>query len=112
MDAIKNHAWTTVVTPPSPAESGVTIVVTDSSVFPVVPFTVEVWPSNANALRTNAEFLRVTANDTGTNTLTVVRQFEGSSARTIVAGDQIAQVLSEGWLRTFATRANLAFLGL
>jgi microcystin-dependent protein len=89
-DAHKNFAYTTVATAPSPAISGTSLVVqaATGTVFPTAPFNATVWPAGAQPLNSNAEIVRVTA--VSTDTLTIVRSQESSSARTIIAGDQIA----------------------
>ncbi len=92
MDAHVNFSLTTVSVAPSPASSGTTLDVVDPSVFPVVPFNATVAPASASPTSVNAEIVRVT-NITGT-TLTVIRQQEGTSARTIVVGDKIAATIT------------------
>lgn len=94
MDTYANFAYSTVATAPSPATSGTTIVIAsgDGAKFPAVPFNAVVWPAGASPLSSNAEIVRVTARST--DTLTVTRTQEGTSARTIVAGDQIMQAVT------------------
>lgn len=88
-DEINNFAITTVATAPSPAASGTSLVVAsgDGSKFPTAPFNAVIWPVNSQPTSTNAEIVRVTA--VSTDTLTITRQAEGTSARTVVVGDQI-----------------------
>jgi hypothetical protein len=90
MDEHKNFAYTTVATAPSPATSGLSLVVHagDGALMPPVPFNATVWLAGAQPLTSNAEIVRVTA--IATDTLTIVRSQEGSSARSIAIGDQIA----------------------
>lgn len=90
-DAKKNFAYSVVATAPSPAASGTTLIVApgDGAKFPAAPFNAVVWPSGVQPTTTNAEVVRVTAKSV--DTLTIVRAQESSSARTIVANDQIAQ---------------------
>jgi len=94
-DKLANFAYSTVATAPSPASSGTSLVVQsgDGALFPAVPFSVVVWPANQKPLSTNAEILRVTS--VSTDTFTIVRQSEGTSARSIQVGDQIAQNITE-----------------
>jgi hypothetical protein len=89
-DAHKNFAYSTVLTPPSPGASGTSLVVQagDGVKFPTPPFNVTIWPIGQIPLATNAEIARCTA--ISTDTLTLTRAQEGSSARTVVASDQIA----------------------
>lgn len=80
----------TVATAPSPASTGTSLTVTagQGSRFPTPPFEVTIFPAGAQPLASNAEIVLVTAitNDT----LTITRAQEGTTARTIVVGDQIA----------------------
>lgn len=89
-DNHKNFAYSTVATAPSPATSGTSLTVAsgDGSKFPATPFNAFVWPAGAQPLTSNAEIVRVTAKST--DTFTITRTQESTSARTIVIGDQIA----------------------
>ena len=93
-DAHKNFAYSTVATAPSPASSGTSLVVAagGEALFPAVPFNATVWPAAVQPLSTNAEVVRVTG--ITTDTLTIVRTQESSSARSIVVGDQIAATIT------------------
>lgn len=97
-DALKNFAYSLVATAPSPATTGTSLVVTagQGSLFPTAPFDAVIWPAGSNPLSTNAEVVRVTA--ISTDTLTIVRQAEGTSARTVVVGDQIAANITASFL--------------
>lgn len=89
-DAHKNLAISAVATAPSPATSGTSLVVTtgQGTRFPAVPFNATIWPTATQPDPSNAEVVRVTA--VATDTLTIVRAQEGTSARTVVVTDQIA----------------------
>jgi len=89
-DAHKNFAYSTVATAPSPASSGTSLVLAagGGALMPTVPFNAVIWPVGVQPLASNAEVTRVT--NISTDTLTIVRQQEGSSARTVVVGDQFA----------------------
>lgn len=91
-DAHANFAYSTVSVAPSPASSGASLTVASGTPFPATPFNAVVWPAGANPLTTNAEVVRVTANVAGVFDIT--RGQEGSSARTIVVGDQIAATVT------------------
>lgn len=93
-DAHKNFAYSLVATAPSPATSGTSLVVTagQGALFPTPPFNATVWPTASQPITTNAEIVTVTA--ISTDTLTIVRQAESTSARTIVVGDQIAATIT------------------
>lgn len=90
IDAHANFAYSTVATPPSPATSGTSLVVAsgEGANFPAVPFNAVVCPAGTQPTAANAEIIRVTARSTDTFS-PIVRTQEGTSARTIVAGDQI-----------------------
>jgi len=93
-DAHKNFAYSLIAAAPDPATTGVSLVVTagQGALFPAVPFNVTIWQAGVQPISTNAEIVRVTA--IATDTLTIVRQQEGTSARTIVVGDQIAATIT------------------
>lgn len=93
-DAHKNFSVSTVATAPSPATSGTSLVVaTGEGVrFPTAPFNAVVWPTSVSPLPTNAEIVRVTT--IATDTFTIARQQESTSARTIVVGDQIMAAIT------------------
>lgn len=94
-DAHKNFAVSLVATAPVPASSGTSLVVTaaDGAKFPAVPFNVTIWPTAVQPTTTNAEIATVTA--IATDTLTIVRAQEGTAARTVVIGDQIAATVTD-----------------
>jgi hypothetical protein len=89
MDQHKNFAISAVATAPTPASSGTSLVVNagDGALFPATPFNCTVWPAGLNPTSTNAEIVRVTT--VSTDTFTITRTQEGTSARSIVVGDQI-----------------------
>lgn len=99
LDARKNFAVTTVATAPSPATSGTSLVVASGkgTLFPATPFNAIIWPTGANPTTTNAEIVRVTG--ISTDTFTITRTQESSSARTVVVGDQIAAGLTDKSLK-------------
>jgi hypothetical protein len=89
-DGKKNFAVSAVATAPSPASSGTSLVVTGGTgtLFPSVPFNAVVWPASLQPTSSNAEVVRVTA--ISTDTFTITRAQESSSARSIIVGDQIS----------------------
>jgi len=93
-DAHKNFAYSTVATAPSPADTGTSLVVQtgNGTKFPTPPFNVTVWPVGAQPLTTNAEIVRVTA--ISADTFTITRTQEGTTARAILIGDQIAATIT------------------
>lgn len=90
MDAHANLAYTTVLAAPSPADSGTSLSVAGGTglYFPAAPFNCTVWPAGVAPTRANAEIVRVT--NVTVDTLTITRAQEGTTARTILVGDQIA----------------------
>jgi len=94
MDAHKNFAYSTVLTAPNPALSGTSLVLAagGGALMPAAPFNVTVWPKDVQPLASNASIERVTA--IAGDTLTIIRTQEGSSAREIVVGDQVAATIT------------------
>jgi hypothetical protein len=95
MDAYKNFSVSAVATAPSPATSGTSLVVTagHGTRFPATPFNATVWPAGTIPDPSNAEIVRVTT--IATDTFTITRTQESSSARTIVVGDYIAATITK-----------------
>lgn len=93
-DAHANFAYSTVATAPSPATTGTSLTVAsgDGAKFPAPPFNATVWPASAQPLKSNAEIVRVTA--IATDTLTITRTQESTTARSIGVGDQIAATIT------------------
>lgn len=94
MDDHANFAISTVATAPSPAASGTSLVVAagDGALFPTPPFNCTIWPIGETPTSINAEIVRVT--NISTDTLTIARAQEGSSARSVIVGDQIANTIT------------------
>jgi hypothetical protein len=94
MDAHKNFAYGTIATAPTPATSGTSLTLATgiAARMPATPFNATVWPTAEIAVASNAEIIRVT-NITG-DVATIVRAQEGTTARTIIAGDQIAATIT------------------
>lgn len=107
-DAHKNFAYSTIATAPSPATSGTSLVVqsTDGTKFPAVPFNATIWPVGAQSTSANAEIVRVTA--ISTDTFTIVRTQESTSARTVIVGDQIAATVTVKTLTDAETSMTMA----
>lgn len=103
MDAHKNFAVSQVATAPSPASSGTSLVVQSGhgARFPAVSFNAVVWPNGVIPTPLNAEVVRVT--NISTDTLTITRTQESSSARTIVVGDLIATAITAKTLTDIET---------
>lgn len=99
MAAIKNFSYSTVAVAPSPATSGTSLTVSsgEGTLFAVGQPAV-IYPTAVPPLASNAEIVLVTA--IAGDVLTITRTQESTSARTVVVGDQIAQVFT-------AAKANL-----
>ncbi len=111
-DAHTNFAYSAVATAPSPATSGTSLDVTagQGALFPAVPFNATIWPAGVQPLSTNAEIVRVTARTT--DTLTITRAQESSSARTVVVGDQIAAGITVRTLTDAESYDDILAVGL
>lgn len=88
MDAAANFAVGTVATAPSPATSGTSLTLTtgEGARFPAVPFNAVLVPTGTapDAYYTSAEIVRVTG--ISTDTLTITRAQEGTSAQSVATG--------------------------
>jgi hypothetical protein len=95
MDELKNLAIGIILTPPSPPSSGLSLVVQSGqgTRFPTTPFNATIWPVNTLPTPANAEIVRVTG--VASDTFTIVREQESTSARTILAGDIIAASITK-----------------
>jgi hypothetical protein len=92
-DSHANLAYSTVLTAPVPATSGTALTLAaDFSPAPTPPYNILIWPTGAQPTTANAEIARVTGDTAGV--LTITRAQEGTSARTVVAGDQVANIIS------------------
>lgn len=102
-DAHKNFAISTVATAPSPATTGTTLVVATGhgTRFPTAPFNATICPANTTPDPTNAEIVRVT--DVTGDTLTIDREEESTSARTVVVGDLIFAAITAKSLEDIET---------
>jgi len=91
LDPVRNFAISRVATAPSPATTGTTLVLDegDGALFPAPAtsgaFNVVIYPNGEQPDSTNAEIVRVTGRTA--DTLTIQREQEGTSARTIAVGD-------------------------
>jgi len=111
-DTHKNFAYSTVLTAPSPAGSGTTLTVQagDGAKFPTVPFNIAVWPAGTLPTTANAEVMRVTA--ISTDTFTVVRTQESSSARNVQVSDQVANAMTVKVFSDIETPLNTTISGV
>jgi hypothetical protein len=116
-DAHKNAAYSLVATAPSPATSGLSLVVTagEGARFPAPPFNVTVWATGAQpsfvaggSTGGNFEIIRVGAVSTDTLS-SLTRAQEGTTARTVVVGDQIAATITAKTLTDVEATAAAAY---
>lgn len=110
-DAHTNLAVSTVAGAPSPATSGTSLTVASGhgSRFPAAPFNATVWQVGWVPDPSNAEIIRVTA--ISTDTLTIARAQEGTTARSIIIGDQIAATITAKTLTDVESFDRNFFLG-
>ena len=93
-DPVSNFGYGTVSVPPSPALSGLTLTLQagEGALFPDAAvdgdFNVTAYPPDTGPLLSNAEILRVS--DNASDVLTFARGQEGTAAKAIAAGWQIA----------------------
>ena len=90
MDSHPNLVKTTVAVAPSPASSGTTLSVPSGhgSKFSSFPFNIAIWPAGEDPTWLNCEIGRLTGQSG--DVLTFSRAQEGTSARAIIVGDNIA----------------------
>lgn len=93
MGSVKDFATSLVATAPSPATSGTSLVVTagEGVRFPSTPFKAVLHPSNEMPTLTNAEVVNVTA--VSTDTLTITRAQNSSTAKSVAVGWRISNPL-------------------
>jgi len=93
-DAHANLANSLVTVAPSPDTSGTSLTVDagHGALFPAVPFNCIVCPANVLPTQTNAEIIRVTA--VTSDTFTITRAQEGTTAKAIAVGYYIANAIT------------------
>lgn len=117
MYTAQNLAVSLVATAPSPATSGTTVTVTSaqggrfSDPATVGSYPASIWPAGSLPDPSNAEIVLVTAKST--DTLTITRAQEGTSARTVAVGDQIAATITAASINSLvaSTRVMRLILG-
>ena len=93
MGYLKDFATADIITPPSPASSGTSLVVDSGqgARLPAVPFLAVAHPASEAPTIDNAEKIRVTAKST--DTLTIVRAQGDTTAKNIAAGWKLSNSL-------------------
>ncbi len=110
MPAYVNGAYSVVALAPSPnpaTSTSMTLSVGDGALFPdpasVGPYDISIWPSGAvyrgGSGSGHGEICTVTAKSV--DTLTIVRGAQSSTARVVIAGDQVAYTVSAGIFANF-----------
>lgn len=92
VDPIANFAYGTILTPPSPATTGTSFVLNSGqgTRFPNpsgANYNVIIKAVGERPLSSNSEIVRVTAKTS--DTFTITREQESTTARTIIAGDEV-----------------------
>lgn len=108
-DPHDNLATSTVATAPSPATTGESLVVAagQGARFPASgSFNATIHEDGQLPSPANAEIVRVTA--VSTDTLTITRAQEGTTARTVVVGDRITLTVTEKSLTDIEGALNTA----
>lgn len=102
-DAHANLAYGTVAVAPVPALTGLSLTLGtgQATLFPAVPFNCTVWPAGTNPFFGNAEIIRVVG--VVGDTFTIVRAQEGTTAKPIDVGYQIANTMT---VRAFTDMEN------
>ncbi len=108
-DAHKNFAYSVVAVAPTPPDSGTSLAVASIVPFPAPPFNATIWPVGVQPTLTNAEIVRVTI--AVGNVITITRAQEGTTARTIIAGDQIAATVTVKTMTDIELSLPVAFSG-
>lgn len=107
-DAHKNFAISIVTTAPNTATAGTSLVVNAGSgtLFPAAPFNATIWPTGTTPTSGNAEIVRVTSKST--DTFTITRAQENSTARTVIVGDNIAATVTAKMITDIESAATSA----
>lgn len=118
-DPHANLAYATVTTAPSPADSGLTLEVTnaDAAQFPDPAVDGEYnctdWAAQEIPIKTNSEIIRITAKaaapsprDATHTQFTIERTQEGSNSRNILVGDQLALTITKKVVDDIENRIN------
>lgn len=108
-DALKNFAYGTVLTAPSPATSGTSLVLNSGQGANFAVGNAVCWPSGVQPTSANAEIVRVTA--ISTDTLTITRAQESTTAQSIAVGWQVQQGVTAGLLAEYAPLSGATFTG-
>jgi len=109
-DAHKNFSISAVTNNPGTGGTSLTITSGHTTRFPDAPFNATVCPASTTPDPSNSEIVRVIAVDAGTNTFTIQRAQENTTARNIVATDSIFASVTVKTLTDVETVANLMLL--
>ena len=98
-DILRNFAYSTVATAPSPALSGTSLIVQPGDGTKLSVGNAIAWPANVQPSVANAEIVRITV--VATDTLTITRTQESSTNQSIAIGWQIQQGVTAGLLAQY-----------
>lgn len=101
-----NDVYSTVATAPSPATSGTSLIVQAGDGSKFNNGWAWCWPANVQPLKSNCEVVLVT--NISTDTLTITRAQQSSTARSIAIGYQIAQGLTKSDVEQIENAINYA----
>lgn len=95
MANLKDFATSLILTGPSPATSGTSVVVSsgEGALYPPVPFWATAHPENTLPVIANAEKVLVTARPGNADTFTIVRAQSPTTAKSIVAGWRLSNTI-------------------
>jgi hypothetical protein len=106
MAEYSNFSYGTVLTAPTPAASGTSLVLNSGEGTNFKTGWVWIWPPSVQPLSSNAEIAQLT--NISTDTLTIVRAQQGTSAKSIAVGWQVAQGLTKQDVHNILNKINYA----
>ena len=103
-DAHANFAFSTLTNSPGPGGTSLTVTAGTGTRFPATPFNATVWPATALPTPDNAEIVRVTG--ITSDTFTITRAQESTTAKNLVSGYYIAATVTAKTLTDIETAAS------
>lgn len=92
IDDYKNFAYSTLASGIGTGDASLTVSSGDGTKFPSVQFNATIWPSGSQPTSSNAEIVRVTS--ISTDTFSITRAQESTTAKSFSAGAQIAATVT------------------
>ena len=108
-DTLKNLAYSTVATAPSPALSGTSLVVQPGDGTKFAVGNAVAWPPSVQPSVANAEIIRITV--VAVDTLTITRTQESSTNQSILVGWQIQQGVTAALLAQYMALSTVTTAG-